>query len=458
MAKTKSVFFCTQCGYESSGWLGKCPGCGEWNTFVEEPAERKTAGGNSFGFSAGVETRAAKPVKIDEIAYEKGVRDSSGIGELDRVMGGGIVRGSLVLVAGDPGIGKSTLMLMISGHLSQNSGTVLYVSGEESESQIKMRAERLGVRGERLYIYSETSVDSIVTQIEALKPAYVVLDSIQTLEDSAITSAPGSVSQVREITGRFLRIAKVLNITVFIVGHVTKEGSIAGPRVLEHMVDTVLYFEGERHLSYRILRAVKNRFGSTNEIGVFEMRESGLVEVENPSSAMLEGRPEDASGSAVTAAMEGTRPMMLELQALISKSSLNIPRRMCAGLDYNRVSLLIAVLEKRAGYRLSDCDAFINVVGGIKLNEPAADLAICAAIMSSFRNIPLPARAVFIGELGLTGEVRAVSHIDKRVSEALRLGFDRIYLPAGNRKNAALRDNGNLIFLDNVRDINCWGD
>ncbi|MBO7406002.1 MAG: DNA repair protein RadA, partial [Clostridia bacterium] len=325
-------------------------------------------------------------------------------------------------------------------------------------SQIKMRAERLGVRGERLYIYSETSVDSIVTQIEALKPAYVVLDSIQTLEDSAITSAPGSVSQVREITGRFLRIAKVLNITVFIVGHVTKEGSIAGPRVLEHMVDTVLYFEGERHLSYRILRAVKNRFGSTNEIGVFEMRESGLVEVENPSSAMLEGRPEDASGSAVTAAMEGTRPMMLELQALISKSSLNIPRRMCAGLDYNRVSLLIAVLEKRAGYRLSDCDAFINVVGGIKLNEPAADLAICAAIMSSFRNIPLPARAVFIGELGLTGEVRAVSHIDKRVSEALRLGFDRIYLPAGNRKNAALRDNGNLIFLDNVRDINCWGD
>ncbi len=462
MAKTKSVFFCTQCGYESSGWLGKCPGCGEWNTFVEEPAERKNAGGNSFGFSAGftgsADARAAKPVRIDDIAYEKGVRDSSGIGELDRVMGGGIVRGSLVLVAGDPGIGKSTLMLMISGYLAQNSGTVLYVSGEESESQIKMRAERLDVRGEQLYIYSETSVDSIVTQIEALKPAYVVLDSVQTLEDSSVTSAPGSVSQVREITGRFLRIAKVLNITVFIVGHVTKEGSIAGPRVLEHMVDTVLYFEGERHLSYRILRAVKNRFGSTNEIGVFEMRENGLAEVENPSSAMLEGRPEDASGSAVTAAMEGTRPMMLELQALISKSSLNIPRRMCAGLDYNRVSLLIAVLEKRAGYRLSDCDAFINVVGGIKLNEPAADLAICAAIMSAFRGIALPARAVFIGELGLTGEVRAVSHIDKRVGEALRLGFDRIYLPAGNRKNASLKDSGNLIFLEGVRDIDCWGD
>ena len=298
----------------------------------------------------------------------------------------------------------------------------------------------------------------LLTAVCALMLSCRKQNNLRPEEDSSVTSAPGSVSQVREITGRFLRIAKVLNITVFIVGHVTKEGSIAGPRVLEHMVDTVLYFEGERHLSYRILRAVKNRFGSTNEIGVFEMRENGLAEVENPSSAMLEGRPEDASGSAVTAAMEGTRPMMLELQALISKSSLNIPRRMCAGLDYNRVSLLIAVLEKRAGYRLSDCDAFINVVGGIKLNEPAADLAICAAIMSAFRGIALPARAVFIGELGLTGEVRAVSHIDKRVGEALRLGFDRIYLPAGNRKNASLKDSGKLIFLEGVRDIDCWGD
>ncbi len=453
MAKNKTVFFCKECGYESAGWLGKCPGCGEWNTFVEEPAG-KPAGGNSFGFSSKGIGRETKPVLIDEITVDERARDSSGIGELDRVMGGGIVRGSLVLVAGDPGIGKSTLMLMISGYLASSSGTVLYVSGEESESQIRMRAERLGVKSGQLYVYAETSVDRITGQIENLKPSYVILDSIQTLEDSSVSSAPGSVSQVREITGRFLRIAKLTETTVFIVGHVTKEGSIAGPRVLEHMVDTVLYFEGERHLSYRILRAVKNRFGSTNEIGVFEMRDSGLAEVENPSYAMLEGRPLGVSGTSVFAAMEGSRPMLLEIQALISSSSMNMPRRMCAGLDYNRVSLLMAVLEKRAGYTLSGCDAFVNVVGGIRLNEPASDLAVCAAIMSSYRGVPLPEKAVFVGELGLAGEVRAVSHIEKRVNESLRLGFERIYVPAGNRKSIeAGNPGGDIVYVESVRQL-----
>lgn len=455
MAKTKTVFYCTQCGYESSGWLGKCPGCGEWNSFVEEPSaapSKNSRRSTPDGYGIPKDT---KPVKIDEIDCEKeGMRDSSGIGELDRVMGGGIVRGSMVLVAGDPGIGKSTLMLMISGYLASSAGTVLYVSGEESESQIKLRARRLGVENGELFIYNETSVGSIISQIDAVKPSYIILDSIQTLEDDSLSSAPGSVSQVREITAKFMRIAKVLGITVFIVGHVTKEGSIAGPRVLEHMVDTVLYFEGERHLSYRILRAVKNRFGSTNEIGVFEMRDSGLAEIENPSSALLEGRPRGVSGTAVTAAMEGSRPMMLEIQALISGSSLNMPRRMCAGPDYNRVSLLLAVLEKRAGYGLGKCDAFVNVVGGIRLNEPASDLAVCAAIMSSFRGIPLPSDAVYIGEVGLTGEIRSVTHIEKRVNESIRLGFNRIYLPSGNKKNitAAARD-GQLIFVDSIRTL-----
>ena len=455
MASKKTVFYCTQCGYESSGWLGRCPGCGEWNSFVEEPKEPgggKKSSGPLKQMGLGENT---KPVRIDEISCDsEGVRDSSGISELDRVMGGGIVRGSMVLVAGDPGIGKSTLMLMISGHLALSAGRVLYVSGEESESQIKLRAQRLGVNRGELFIYNETSVDSIVSQIDVVKPSYIILDSIQTLEDPELTSAPGSVSQVREITGKFMRIAKVLGITVFIVGHVTKDGAIAGPRVLEHMVDTVLYFEGERHLSYRILRAVKNRFGSTNEIGVFEMRDTGLHEVENPSYAMLEGRPKGVSGTAVVAAMEGSRPMMLEIQALITGSSLNMPRRMCTGLDYNRISLLIAVLEKRAGYALGKCDVFINVVGGIRLNEPASDLAVCAAIMSSFRGIPLPSDAVYIGELGLTGEIRPVTNIEKRVNEALRLGFEKIYVPAGNKKNLTSGGrSGRIVFVDNVLEL-----
>lgn len=449
MAKAKTCFFCSECGYESSGWLGKCPGCGAWNTFVEEKIHSETKGGNSFGFS-GISGKNTKATPIREIPLDTRKRTESGIGELDRVLGGGIVPGSLILVAGDPGIGKSTMMLMLSGNLAKTR-KVLYVSGEESGAQIKLRAERLGVCEDQLYIYAETSMDAIVDQIECLSPEVVIVDSVQTLADSSVSSAPGSVSQVREITGTFLRISKSLNITVFVVGHVTKEGAIAGPRVLEHMVDTVLYFEGERHLSYRILRAVKNRFGSTNEIGVFEMRETGLWEVDNPSMALLEGRPTQNAGTAVVCAMEGSRPVMLEVQALISGSNLTNPRRMSTGLDYNRFALLLAVLEKRGGYRLATCDAYVNVIGGIKLVEPASDLAVAAAVMSSYRNVALPDDTVFIGEVGLTGEIRAVSHIDKRISESLRLGFKRCIVPKGNRKQMEKTDC--VVFVENIHEL-----
>lgn len=449
MAKVRTTFFCSECGYESSGWLGKCPGCGAWNTFVEEKLSNTSKGGNSFGFE-GVTGRNTKAMPIKKIQIDRQERTMSSIGELDRVLGGGIVPGSLVLVAGDPGIGKSTMMLMLSGHLAK-AHKVLYVSGEESGTQIRLRADRLGVLEEQLYIYAETSVDAIVSQIQELQPEYVIIDSVQTLADGNVSSAPGSVSQVREITGTFLRLSKTLNVTVFIVGHVTKEGAIAGPRVLEHMVDTVLYFEGERHLNYRILRAVKNRFGSTNEIGVFEMAENGLMEVDNPSMALLDGRPSNNSGTAVVCAMEGTRPVMLEVQALISSSTLTNPRRMGTGLDYNRLSLLLAVLEKRGGYRLGACDAYVNVIGGIRLMEPASDLAVVAAVMSSYRNIVLPEGTVFIGEVGLTGEIRAVSHIEKRISESLRLGFTQCVVPEGNRK--MIRDPKNVIFVQNIHDV-----
>ncbi len=449
MAKTKTCFFCNECGYESSGWLGKCPGCGAWNTFVEEKIHSETKGGNSFGFS-GISGGNTKATPIRDIPLDNRQRTASGIGELDRVLGGGIVPGSLILVAGDPGIGKSTMMLMLSGNLAKTR-KVLYVSGEESGAQIKLRAERLGVCEDQLYIYAETSMDAIVSQIESLQPEVVIIDSVQTLADSSVSSAPGSVSQVREITGTFLRLSKSLNITVFVVGHVTKEGAIAGPRVLEHMVDTVLYFEGERHLSYRILRAVKNRFGSTNEIGVFEMRETGLWEVDNPSMALLEGRPTQNAGTAVVCAMEGSRPVMLEVQALISGSNLTNPRRMSTGLDYNRFALLLAVLEKRGGYRLTTCDAYVNVIGGIKLIEPASDLAVAAAVMSSYRNVVLPEDTVYIGEVGLTGEIRAVSHIEKRISESLRLGFKRCIVPKGNQKQ--LEKTENVIFVQNIHEL-----
>lgn len=431
MAKSKSVFLCTECGYESSGWLGKCPGCGNWNTFVEEKItlDKKSSGGSSFGFQSVHTQSKAAPIK--EITTDVTRREETGIRELDRVLGGGIVKGSLILAAGDPGIGKSTMMLMLSGNIA-NSKNVLYISGEESAQQIKMRADRLKVSADKLYIYSETLISGIESEIERVKPEYIVVDSIQTIYDDEIASAPGSVSQVREITGRLMRIAKRDGISVFIIGHVTKDGGIAGPRVLEHMVDTVLYFEGERHQTYRILRCVKNRFGSTNEIGVFEMREDGLIEVPNPSAVMLEGRPEDAAGTAVVCTLEGTRPMLLEVQALVSNTTLANPRRMTTGLDYNRISLLIAVLEKRAGYKMSDCDAYVNVIGGMRIYEPAADAAVAAALMSSYRNIVFPHDTVIFGEIGLTGEIRSVSHSDKRVSEAFRMGFKHCIAPKGN--------------------------
>ena len=456
MAKTKTVYFCTECGYESSGWLGKCPGCQNWNTFVEEKikSESKSLGGNSFGFQ-GVHVQT-KATVLKDITSESSERETTGIGELDRVLGGGIVKGSLILAAGDPGIGKSTMMLMLSGNMAKTKN-VLYVSGEESSQQIKMRAERLNVDAEKLYIYSETLISNIESEIERIKPDYIVIDSVQTVYDDEIASAPGSVSQVREITSRLMRIAKGMNVPVFIIGHVTKDGGIAGPRVLEHMVDTVLYFEGERHQAYRILRCVKNRFGSTNEIGVFEMREEGLIEVINPSAAMLEGRPEDVAGTAVVCTLEGTRPMLLEVQALVSNSTLANPRRMATGIDYNRISLLVAVLEKRAGYKMCDCDAYVNVIGGMRIYEPAADAAVAAAIMSSYRNVVFPQDTVIFGEIGLTGEVRSVSQAEKRVREAFRMGFKKCVVPKGNAegiKKALGEENlKNIRFISSVNEI-----
>lgn len=449
MAKVKSVYFCTECGYESSGWLGKCPGCQNWNTFVEEKIKpEKSSGGNSFGFKGAY--AQTKATTLGDITTEVSEREDTGIGELDRVLGGGIVKGSLILASGDPGIGKSTMMLMLSGNMAKKKN-VLYVSGEESVQQIKMRAERLKIDSEKLYIYSETLISNIESEIERIKPDYIVIDSVQTIYDDEIASAPGSVSQVREITGRLMRIAKGMNITVFIIGHVTKDGGIAGPRVLEHMVDTVLYFEGERHQAYRILRCVKNRFGSTNEIGVFEMREDGLAEVLNPSAVMLEGRPVDAAGTAVVCTLEGTRPMLLEVQALVSNTTLANPRRMSTGLDYNRVALLVAVLEKRAGYKMCDCDAYVNVIGGMRIYEPAADAAVAAAIMSSYRNKVFPQDTVIFGEIGLTGEIRSVNQADKRVSEAFRMGFKKCIVPKGNEE--ALRKTLSDEYLKNIRFI-----
>lgn len=461
MAKTKTVYFCTECGYESSGWLGKCPGCQNWNTFVEEKIQqdKKISGGNSFGFKGVQIQTKASPIK--EITTDVSRRESTGISELDRVLGGGIVKGSLILASGDPGIGKSTMMLMLSGNMAQNKN-VLYVSGEESVQQIKMRADRIGIDADKLYILSETLISSIESEIDRIKPDYIVIDSVQTIYDDEIESAPGSVSQVREITSRLMRIAKELSISVFIIGHVTKDGGIAGPRVLEHMVDTVMYFEGERHQAYRILRCVKNRFGSTNEIGVFEMRDDGLAEVKNPSAVMLEGRPDEAAGTAVVCTLEGTRPMLLEVQALVSNTTLVNPRRMATGLDYNRISLLIAVLEKRAGYKMCDCDAYVNVIGGMKIYEPAADAAVMAALMSSYRNKCIPHDTVIFGEVGLTGEIRGVSQPEKRVSEAFRMGFKKCILPRGNEeavrkylnKDGQIYSNCSVLYISDLSELN----
>ena len=403
--------------------MGQCPGCKEWNTFVEETVS-KTERTNSRMIR-----EEKSPVTLSGISLEDESRITSGIKELDRVLGGGIVRGSLVLVGGDPGIGKSTLLLQVCKNLTDQKRKVLYISGEESLAQIKMRAKRIGEFGESLYLLCETNLEAIRKAIEKMKPEAVVIDSIQTMYQEEISSAPGSVSQVRESTSVLMQIAKGMNITIFIVGHVTKEGVVAGPRVLEHMVDTVLYFEGDRHAVYRILRGVKNRFGSTNEIGVFEMRAEGLVEVENPSEFMLNGRPENASGSVVACSIEGTRPILIEIQALICQSNLGIPRRTAAGTDYNRVNLLMAVLEKRAGLRLSSCDAYINIAGGIKMNEPAIDLGIILAIVSSYKDKVIDEKTIVFGEVGLSGEVRAISMAEQRIMEAKKLGFQRVIYP-----------------------------
>lgn len=444
MAKAKkSVYFCQNCGHEETKWLGQCPACREWNTFVEEkvtPVSAKTV----------KERRETRVVTLSGIKTDEDDRMLTGIEELDRVLGGGIVKGSLVLVGGDPGIGKSTLLLQVCQRLSSAGRKLLYISGEESLKQIKLRANRIGEFTENLYLLCETSLDVIRGIIEQQKPDMVVIDSIQTMYNEEVASAPGSVSQVRESTNIFMQLAKGLNISIFIVGHVTKEGTVAGPRVLEHMVDTVLYFEGDRHASYRILRGVKNRFGSTNEIGVFEMRKEGLVEVKNPSEFMLSGKPEHASGSVVACAMEGTRPMLMEIQALVCKSNFGMPRRTAAGLDYNRVNLLMAVLEKRLGLPLSNYDAYVNIAGGIRLNEPAADLGIVMAIASSYKNRPIADDVIVFGEVGLSGEVRAVTMPEQRVAEAKKLGFKTCVIPAVSVKSVGEVDGVTVIGVKSV--------
>ena len=426
MAKgKKSIFFCQNCGHEEAKWLGQCPACKEWNTFVEERIDSGITKGTTVAARA---VHEAKVVPLTEVTADDDTRSETGIKELDRVLGGGIVPGSLVLVGGDPGIGKSTLLLQVCQRMAQMK-KILYISGEESQAQIKLRANRMGNFTSSLLLLCETNLGIIRSVIEKERPELVIIDSIQTMYSEDVTSAPGSVSQVRESTNVFMQLAKGLCIPIFIVGHVTKEGTVAGPRVLEHMVDTVLYFEGDRHASYRILRAVKNRFGSTNEIGVFEMRQSGLVEVENPSEYMLSGKPENASGSVVACSMEGTRPILLEIQALVCRTNFGMPRRTAAGTDYNRVNLLMAVLEKRLGMSLGNCDAYVNIAGGIKMNEPAIDLGIVMALVSSYRNRPIDEKTIVFGEVGLSGEVRAVDMPEQRVAEAKKLGFETCILP-----------------------------
>ncbi|WP_096186189.1 DNA repair protein RadA [Evansella halocellulosilytica] len=430
MAKRKTKYVCQECGYESMKWMGKCPGCQSWNTMVEEFQPSATE--KKRGFVTSPSTTTMKPQPITKIERTEEARYDTHINELNRVLGGGIVPGSLVLVGGDPGIGKSTLLLQVSAEMSKSKKRVLYISGEESVKQTKIRADRLEISNDELYVLAETDVEHIEKAIEEINPALVIIDSIQTVYLDSVSSAPGSVSQVRECTAAFMRVAKTKGIPIFIVGHVTKQGSIAGPRLLEHMVDSVLYFEGERHHTYRILRAVKNRFGSTNEIGIFEMKELGLKEVLNPSEIFLEERSAGAAGSAVVASMEGTRTVLVEIQALISPTSFGNPRRMATGIDHNRISLLMAVLEKRVGMLLQNSDAYVKVAGGVRLDEPSIDLSVAVAIASSFRNSPTSPTDVFVGEVGLTGEVRRVSRVEQRVLEAEKLGFKRVIIPEKN--------------------------
>ena len=450
MAKGKTnVFFCQCCGYESSKWMGQCPGCKEWNSFVEEVVDKKNV---SSGGKQKSTLTEAKIMPLSAIEMTQEERISTQIKELDRVLGGGIVRGSLILVGGDPGIGKSTLLLQVCKNLASQKRRVLYISGEESLQQIKIRAERIGEFEDSLRLLCETNLDIIQSIIDREKPEIVVIDSIQTMYNEEVGSAPGSVSQVRESTNTLMQIAKGMNISIFIVGHVTKEGVVAGPRVLEHMVDTVLYFEGDRHAAYRILRGVKTRFGSTNELGAFERRKSGLREVEQPSEYMLRGRPEDASGSVVACSMEGTRPILVEVQALVCRSNFGIPRRTATGTDFNRVNLLMAVLEKRLGLKLADCDAYVNIAGGIKMNEPALDLGIVLAIISSYKEKPIDERTICFGEVGLSGEIRAVSMAEQRVQEARKLGFEVCILPEVSKAAMQEMTSIKLIGIKNVKD------
>ena len=426
MAKNKTVFFCGECGHESVKWLGQCPSCKTWNSFTEAPVVKK--GGSSLKTG----TAASLPTKIKDISLEADERIITGISELDRVLGGGIVKGSLVLVGGDPGIGKSTLLLQMCAELAEKNISVLYVSGEESERQIAIRSERLGGKFSDMLLFCETDIEKIEAAIEQGRPEVVIVDSIQTMYSSKADSAAGSISQVREVTSTLLRISKGLGVSIFIVGHVTKEGTVAGPRTLEHMVDTVLYFEGKDVASYRILRAVKNRFGSTNEVGVFDMEQTGLREVANPSEYMLKGMPENAPGSVVACTMEGSRPILVEVQALVCQTNFNFPKRTTAGADYNRVNILIAVLEKRLGLNLGNCDAYVNVAGGLKINEPALDLAIVAALISSYRNRESKGKIIAFGEVGLTGEVRGVNLARLRLEEIAKFGENLIIIPKVN--------------------------
>lgn len=445
MAKNKQVYFCQECGYESSKWLGQCPGCKSWNTFVEE----KVVGVGKHT----TKVEAATPTSILDVSTAEAPRIGTGMKELDRVLGGGIVKGSLTLVGGDPGIGKSTLLLQVCRNLTDTGSKVLYVSGEESLQQIKLRADRLGGFAKDMLLLSETNLDAIEGAITKQMPEVVVIDSIQTMYLEDVASGAGSVSQVREVTGRLMRIAKQLNVATFIVGHVTKEGMVAGPKTLEHMVDTVLYFEGEKNALYRILRGVKNRFGSTNEMGVFEMKDIGLFEVENPSQVMLNGRPVDASGSVVVCSMEGTRPLLIEIQALVCQSSFNLPRRTSVGFDYNRVNLLMAVLEKRAGMMLSGNDAYVNLAGGMRLNEPAIDLGIVVALVSSFKNVVVDPHTIIFGEVGLAGEVRGVSMAAQRVKEAYKMGFTTCILPKINADTIEEKSGMKLIGVANISEV-----
>ena len=444
MTKSKTVFVCNNCGYESTKWLGKCPACNEWNSFFEEKVA-KTSGSKSEK-----KLNSAMPMELNKIVGQDAIRTSTGFNELDRVLGGGLVKGSLLLLGGEPGIGKSTLILQICSKI-QTKEKVLYISGEESGEQIKLRADRLNIKNDNLLFLGETDIDLIEEAIIKIQPKLVIIDSIQTMYSEEITSAPGSVSQVREITAHIMRMCKSNEITTIIIGHVTKDGNIAGPRVLEHMVDTVLYLEGERYFSYRILRSVKNRFGSTNELGMFEMQNEGMVEIKNPSSVLISERDDNPAGSIVVSSIEGTRPLLIELQALTTPSVFGLPRRTANGIDYNRLTLLIAVLEKKAGLMLGNQDAYLNVVGGIKINEPAIDLGIILATCSSFRDIPIPKDVVAIGEVGLTGEVRSVNLIDKRIKEAEKLGFKTCLIPENNRK--ALKDEYKIELIG-VKNIN----